>query len=68
MKLKIEIEMDNAAFGGDSDDPEEVKRILRKLADNLPPMRRVIGWPVRLWDINGNYVGNVTVEEQPCRP
>lgn len=61
MKLTIEINMDNAAFEDCSG--TECARILRKLAlriegDNCRP-----GDVTPCMDINGNKVGNATVED-----
>ena len=57
MKLKIEIECDNAAFG---DAPEwEVARILRELADRVID-EDCLAHPI--FDANGNRVGRSTVE------
>ena len=49
MKVSIEFNTDNAAF---ADDPGEVGRILRTLADRLDPDNSGV-----VIDINGNAVG-----------
>jgi hypothetical protein len=60
MKLKITIEMDNAAF---EDAPAtEAARILRGLANDIED-GVIVGDNYRLGDINGNKVGAATVEE-----
>lgn len=56
MKFTLTIELDNDAFG----DPQELARILRKLADS--PDLPGLGWAaagdtMRVADINGNTVG-----------
>ena len=64
MRAKIEIKMDNAAFGPDPcDATRELHRILRKLADEIEsagefraPSMRDQGH-ASLYDINGNRVG-----------
>ena len=58
MKIRIEINCDNAAF---EDDPAtEVERILKNLTGKL----RLPGMEdLPLMDINGNKVGTLTVEE-----
>ena len=56
MKLTLEINMDNAAFGEDYDNPEwqpEAARILRKVADRIESGSDGGG----IVDINGNKVG-----------
>lgn len=58
MRVTIEIKCDNAAFG--SDPQFEVARILRKLSDNLED--NGMGDEELLFDINGNYVGALSVE------
>lgn len=55
MKAKIEIKMDNAAFG---DDPNaELARILRELAEQAENGLRIR----TLFDINGNRVGRFEI-------
>jgi hypothetical protein len=60
MKLKIEINMDNAAF--EPDNGTEAARILRKLADEIDgghyPASSIVK-PLR--DYNGNEVGKAKV-------
>lgn len=58
MKIEIEISEDNAAF---SDNPNELRRILRAFADRFADYRS--GNRSRLMDYNGNAVGVVTVTE-----
>lgn len=53
MKMKIEIKMDNAAF----DEPGEITRILRKIADNSEA--GII--QSNIFDINGNCVGHCSI-------
>lgn len=62
MKLKIEINMDNAAFGGDQfDRGAEAAKILEEFADKIAEgaMPRTSG-PLR--DSNGNLVGTWSIE------
>ena len=62
MKLTIEIEMSNDAFGLDSyDQGQQVDWILKGLPELV--MRAERHGPVRLRDINGNTVGELRVEE-----
>ena len=58
MKLRIEMNLDNAAFseGG----VEEVRRILNKMCARLPdPLEG--GWEWKAMDSNGNRVGKATI-------
>lgn len=55
MKLKIEIELDNAAF--EDNGPEEVTRILECLASRLPDPPALTGQELSCHDVNGNWVG-----------
>lgn len=56
MKLRITIEMDNAAF----DDPDEPERILKQISRNWRlGLDYADGCPVK--DINGNTCGTVKV-------
>lgn len=59
MKLKVEIIMDNAAFGDGEDGTkhDEAARILRIAADKIESG----AWAFGLLDINGNKVGQVKV-------
>ncbi len=59
MKLKIEITMDNAAFGDDNggEAGPEAARILRDLADNFSERDLAPGEIWNLHDANGNHVG-----------
>ena len=59
MKLKIEINLDNAAF--DPTGTEEEVRILRGLADHLETRGTTRNWSKPLIDINGNKVGEARV-------
>lgn len=61
MKLKIEIEMDNAAF--ESGNGAEAARILRFLASRINDLdlNPSFGW--KLTDFNGNRVGKAEVGE-----
>jgi len=58
MKITIEVNMDNAAF---SDNPEEVRRILRVAGNYAADMDYEAIFP--LHDSNGNKVGKVQVTE-----
>lgn len=59
MKLKIEIQMDNAAF--EPDYVEEVQSILEDLCERLPyPLKETNG-DLNLRDTNGNTVGKAAV-------
>lgn len=62
MKVRIEIEADNAAFeglhGGD-----EVRRILKEGGKTLGAMLKD-GHQVNLRDINGNKVGMIIVSDE----
>jgi hypothetical protein len=54
MKCKIEVDMDNAAF---EDDPkDELAVILRKAIDDNFRFHK-------LYDVNGNMVGTLVIEE-----
>jgi len=56
MKLKITINMDNAAFGEDGHDASmEVMRILTKY---MTQRLSVAEFDMRFLDINGNHVGD----------
>ena len=59
MKLKITIEMDNAAFDGGRG--EESARILRDLADLMDGSQLFAGNGWILRDTNGNTVGAARV-------
>lgn len=62
MKLRIEINMDNAAFGEDAYEcGTEAARILRKLADKLEGPG---SGDITLYDSNGNPVGTARVTEE----
>jgi hypothetical protein len=62
MKLKIEIEMDNAAF--EDGNGREAARILRDLADNIEPWQLAAGEAnPSLRDANGNKVGTAKVTQ-----
>jgi hypothetical protein len=62
MKCKIEITMDNAAF--EEDAGMELARILRRLATDAEKHSvHNLDW-LSLRDMNGNYVGRVTIEEK----
>lgn len=66
MKLKIEIEMDNAAFGESKYEAgEEASRILgAQVIDRLEEGGKgfEVGTTYNLRDINGNHVGTFVVE------
>lgn len=55
MKFKLEIDLDNAAF----DDPMELVRVLRKLADTYALWDGAQGKQqiAPIFDVNGNRVG-----------
>jgi len=59
MKLKIEIRMDNAAFG---ENPQEVKQIItEQLFDRVDGYSLKPGYWQNLMDSNGNHVGEAKV-------
>ncbi len=58
MRMKIEIELDNAAF---IDNEGEIARILRKVAYKYKRIRVPLKCHKSLLDINGNKVGHVEV-------
>ena len=59
MTIKIEITCDNAAF---HDDPGEAARIIREAANKVADMGEgCFDQPIKLYDINGNAVGSLTV-------
>ena len=63
-KVIIEIETDNAAFEGFGKEGE-IARILRDLAQRFEMSDIAKGLhPVRISDINGNAIGEVTIEEK----
>lgn len=57
MKLKININLDNAAF----EDEGEISRILRQLADKISYDGRIDGG--KIMDVNGNSVGTWEITE-----
>jgi hypothetical protein len=65
MNLRIQFNMDNAAFTEHDDERPEAARVLRKLADlieNGRPMTDGVSYPV--YDVNGNDVGFAVVEQK----
>lgn len=60
MKLKIEINLGNAAFADDGS--FEVSRILRQYADYVDGMD-FPRFGKRLYDVNGNLVGQAEIVE-----
>ena len=66
MRLRIEIELDNAAFGEtNAERIEEIARILNAwtaLARRAPSLLSEVG--VRLMDVNGNRVGSAYLERR----
>lgn len=61
MTIRIEFETSNAAFEGIQQGPE-IARILRRLADTLEARGRLhLGYEARLFDANGNRVGEVVL-------
>lgn len=58
MKCTIEIDMGNAAF----EDEWELARILTELAERTKAAV-FMDTPVKLYDINGNHVGQMIIEE-----
>lgn len=61
MTTRIEIQTNgNAAFEGD--ERPELARILRQLADELEQGRA--DHPRRIYDINGNACGNLSISEE----
>jgi len=66
MKLTIEINMDNAAFHDDEDQPKhgyEVARILRAFSDRIEFFHDMIEVDRPLYDSNGNRVGFARTED-----
>lgn len=65
MKIKIEIECDNAAF--EPNPAREVKEILASLIRRITPQvftdKRVGANELKLYDHNGNTVGEMKVSE-----
>lgn len=63
MKLTLTLSVDNAAFAENGG--HEVARILREAAAELNAEKEI--WLVdgirRLWDINGNRIGYLTVSD-----
>ena len=57
MKLGIQIELENSAFDEEGGYAEEVRRILDKLCDRLPPDKVCTEGRINLYDANGNRVG-----------
>lgn len=60
MKIKIQIDCDNAAFDAPTD--FEIARILREIADQAED-HGVDGIKVIIRDVNGNQVGTVVIVE-----
>lgn len=65
MRFKIELEIDNAAFGPHDGfvDGAEISRILRRLADKIEDRRLSNCHDGPLVDLNGNGVGYWEVRE-----
>lgn len=63
MKLRIEIELDNAAFEGDYG-PSEVEGVLNDVVSRLPAPLRHTGRKLNLHDSNGNHVGYAEIVEE----
>ena len=64
MKFTLSIDCSNAAFCDDDGEPDprwEVARILAILAEHITDVGVEPG--MRLYDINGNLVGKVTLSE-----
>lgn len=60
MKLKVEINLDNAAFEPDAG--TEAARLLRQLANDIDGNRLAVAGSVKsLRDVNGNAVGKAQV-------
>lgn len=59
MTLKIEINMDNAAF--ESCNGFEVARVLRELSTDVEELYFEAGFAKGLYDLNGNKVGKAEV-------
>lgn len=59
MKLKISIDMENAAF--EDCNGNEVARILKQLAERLECEALDTDYNMPLGDLNGNCVGNAKV-------
>ena len=60
MELTIKINLNNAAF---QDDPGELGRILRELADKTDRFTLTPEMTPTIRDINGNSVGQVIVSD-----
>ncbi len=60
MKLRIEIELDNAVF--QEDGIEEVTRLLDDVASRLPDPLDQTGGELVLHDANGNYCGFARID------
>ena len=66
MKLKITINMENAAFSNDDNDStsgREAARILRELADDFAARDLLPDESIVLMDINGNKCGQAKVTQ-----
>ncbi|MDR9836814.1 MULTISPECIES: hypothetical protein [Herbaspirillum] len=59
MQASIKIDMGNAAF--ENSPSSEVARILRELADKVEDRGVSIGDGIKLYDVNGNNVGQFEV-------
>ena len=68
MKLKLDIDLSNAAFG--EHPGEEVAAILRRFADQVQHydnLRKISGTFMALNDHNGNTVGHVSMGRKTSR-
>ena len=64
MKAVIHINMDNAAFQEFDDPSQELARILRQLGNKVNHNTILsVGWSLPVFDINGNDVGYLGIEE-----
>lgn len=64
MNARITINMDNAAFQEDEYPELELSRILEKLSKGVLSEQHIsVGCSIPLRDINGNKVGDLTIDE-----
>lgn len=62
MKLTVTFSLDNAAFE-DENGPVEAARVLREAAEEVSMQNNLAPGITRLWDINGNRIGFLSVED-----
>lgn len=64
MKATVTINMDNAAFAFCDDPSLELSRILETLSKSVQNDPQIFsGYSKRILDINGNKVGDLTIDE-----